>query len=65
MKCITKISVKNTAKLKKFIAVAGIILFVSTGLTCLIMPQFNADIFLYVCAAICTLSTVFVWYEAF
>lgn len=65
MKCITKISVKNTAKLKKCIAVAGIILFVSTGLTCLIMPQFNADIFLYVCAAICTLSTVFVWYEAF
>ena len=43
----------------------GILVLSGTGLTCLVLPEFNADIFLYVCAAICSLSALFVWYQAF
>lgn len=55
----------NSMKLKYMIAICGIIIFAISGLVCLIMPQFNGDIFLYVCAAICTLSALYVWSQAF
>lgn len=59
------ISLHQITNWRRAIAVFGILVLSGTGLTCLVLPEFNADIFLYVCAAICSLSALFVWYQAF